>query len=37
MLNPALKTLNDHQNQMINYILTARNAMVEEEKKRLEN
>ncbi|WP_435896226.1 hypothetical protein ACRPOS_009235 (plasmid) [Bartonella heixiaziensis] len=33
MLNSALKTLHEHQNQMINYILTARNAMVEEEKK----
>ncbi|UTO27678.1 hypothetical protein [Bartonella harrusi] len=33
MLNSALKTLHDHQNQMISYILTARNAMVEEEKK----
>ncbi|WP_208441888.1 hypothetical protein [Bartonella raoultii] len=33
MLDSALKTLHENQNQMINYILTARNAMVEEEKK----
>ncbi|WP_375627827.1 MULTISPECIES: hypothetical protein [unclassified Bartonella] len=33
MLDSALKTLHEHQNQMISYILTARNAMVEEEKK----
>ncbi|EJF82626.1 hypothetical protein [Bartonella rattimassiliensis] len=33
VLNSALKTLREHQNQMVNYILTARNDMVEEEKK----
>lgn len=37
VLNSALKTLREHQNQMINYILTARNDMVEEEKKQLGN
>ncbi|MCL6230332.1 hypothetical protein [Bartonella bilalgolemii] len=32
VLKAALKTLHEQQSMMINHILTARNAMVEEEK-----